>query len=109
VALYGPVGPDCGPYSVSLDGNTPTNYSATKQFYRPQQMLYQASNLGGKEHKVLIQSQVGGYSAMYFAVDYAMVYTTPSLQRYVLLCTFQAQRKYLHSVQGNQRPFPLAA
>ena len=95
MALYGPVGPNCAPYSVSLDGDTPTNYSATKQFYRPQQMLYQASNLGGKNHKLLIQSTAGNYSALYFAVDYAMVYTTPSLQRYVLLCIFQAHRKYI--------------
>ncbi|KDR75003.1 hypothetical protein GALMADRAFT_226651 [Galerina marginata CBS 339.88] len=81
VALFGPVGPSGAPYSVQLDGGAPANYSAYKQFYRPQQVLYQAANLGSGKHTVRMVSEAWNNSALTLAIDYAEVFTTPSLQR----------------------------
>jgi hypothetical protein len=80
IALYGPVGPTCAPYSVTLDGGTPSNYSATKPFYRPQQLLYHAGGLGKSEHTLIIQSEAWSNSALYLAIDYAQIFSTSSLQ-----------------------------
>ncbi|KAF5328847.1 hypothetical protein D9619_011703 [Psilocybe cf. subviscida] len=79
VAIFGPVGPNGAPYSVQLDDNPPTNFSANKQFYRPQTVLFQAGHLGGGAHKVRLVSQAWKNSTMQFAVDYAQVYTTQAL------------------------------
>ncbi|KJA20057.1 hypothetical protein HYPSUDRAFT_43686 [Hypholoma sublateritium FD-334 SS-4] len=81
IALYGPVGPTGSPYSVQLDSSTPSNYSAYKSVYRAQQMLFQASNLGGGQHSVRVQSQAPDNSALSLGIDYAQVFTAPSLQR----------------------------
>ncbi|KAF5328853.1 hypothetical protein D9619_011705 [Psilocybe cf. subviscida] len=79
VAIFGPVGPNGAPYSVQLGDKPPANYSANKQFYRPQNILFQASNLGGGTHKVRLVSQAWKNSTLQFAVDYAQVFTTSSL------------------------------
>ncbi|KAF8972312.1 hypothetical protein BDZ97DRAFT_1913525 [Flammula alnicola] len=77
IALYGPVGPNStSAYAVSLDGGTPFFFSATKQFYRPQQILFFASNLGAGSHSLSMQLAASGGS---LAVDFANVYTAPSL------------------------------
>jgi len=78
VYLYGPVGPAASPFGVSLNGAAPTKYSANKQFYRPQTLLYSATNLGPGKHQINVTyepSQPG----QILAVDYAEVYTTASL------------------------------
>ncbi|KAF8971160.1 hypothetical protein BDZ97DRAFT_1753486 [Flammula alnicola] len=59
---------------------TPANYSANKQFYRPQMVLYQASDLGGGQHTIKLESQAWNNSGLTFAIDYAQVFTTASLQ-----------------------------
>ncbi|PPQ90545.1 hypothetical protein CVT25_015859 [Psilocybe cyanescens] len=77
VALYGPVGPNSSStYSVQVDKQTPLFFSANKVFYHPQQVLYFAGNLGAGPHTLQIQplGQTGE-----FAIDYAAIYTTPSL------------------------------
>ncbi|KAJ6593874.1 hypothetical protein B0H19DRAFT_1092418 [Mycena capillaripes] len=79
VSLYGPVGPAGSPFSVSLDGGVPVNHTANKQFYQPQVLLYTATNLGSGQHIVKVAyepSQPG----QIFAIDYANIYTAPSLQ-----------------------------
>ncbi|KAF8160606.1 hypothetical protein B0H34DRAFT_806139 [Crassisporium funariophilum] len=80
VAVYGPVGPNGAPYSVQLDGGASANYSSNKVLYRPQTMLFQASQLGGGKHTVKLRSEAWNNSALTLAVDYAEVFTTPSLQ-----------------------------
>jgi hypothetical protein len=78
IALYGPVGPNSTlAYSVQVDNGSPSLYSANKQFYRSQQMLFYAGNLGVGQHS--LQIQLGSTASGEFAIDYANVYTTPSL------------------------------
>ncbi|KAH9484966.1 hypothetical protein JR316_0001870 [Psilocybe cubensis] len=77
VALYGPVGPNStNLYSVTVDNQTSSIFSPNKLFYRPQQVLYFAAGLGGGQHVLEIQAigQTGE-----FAIDYATVYSAPSL------------------------------
>jgi len=82
MALYGPVGPSGAPYSVQLDNKAAQNFSAYKQFYRPQTMLFQASNLGLGQHTVKLRLEVAvNDSAVALAIDYAEVYTSSSLQK----------------------------
>ncbi|KAH9484937.1 hypothetical protein JR316_0001841 [Psilocybe cubensis] len=79
VALYGPVGPNsCTAYSVKVDNGNPTVFSANRQFYRPQQILFYAFNLGVGQHMLQIQLP-GSSTSGEFAIDFATVYTTPSL------------------------------
>jgi len=78
VQLYGPVGPNCAPYSVSLDGASPLNYSPNKPFYRSQQVLFQASHLADGAHSITIQSETGTNSTIFFAIDYVQVFSTSS-------------------------------
>ncbi|KAJ7462259.1 hypothetical protein B0H11DRAFT_1735674 [Mycena galericulata] len=79
VSLYGPVGPASSPFSVTLDGRAPVNHTASKQFYQPQVLLYSATNLGPGEHVVKVEYQPS-VPGQIFAIDYANVYTSPSLQ-----------------------------
>ena len=81
MALYGPVGPSGAPFSVKLDNNAAKDFSSYKQFYRPQMILFQASNLGGGQHTVKLTSEAWSNSSLSLAIDYAQVYTTPSLQK----------------------------
>ncbi|KAF8971163.1 hypothetical protein BDZ97DRAFT_1651486 [Flammula alnicola] len=78
VALYGPVGPNNSlSYSVQVDGGSPSIFSAEKQFYLPQQLLFCAGNLGAGQHSLQIQTGSSGTGEL--AIDFANVYTTPSL------------------------------
>jgi hypothetical protein len=73
------IGPKGSPFSVSLDGGRPANHTANKQFYQPKVPLYIASNLGPGEH-VLKVSYQPTQPGQILAIDYADVYTAPSLQ-----------------------------
>lgn len=76
---YEITGPAGSPFTVSLDGGVPFNHTANKQFYQPQVLLYTATNLGPGQHVVKVAyepSQAG----QIFAIDYANVYTAPSLK-----------------------------
>ncbi|KAJ6586895.1 hypothetical protein DFH09DRAFT_1429551 [Mycena vulgaris] len=79
VSLYGPVGPLGSPFSVSLDGGEPVNHTASKLYYQPQVLLYTATNLGPGQHIVKVEYQPA-QTGQIFAIDYANVYTTPSLK-----------------------------
>lgn len=63
---------------MSLDDGTPLNYSSYRPFYRPEQLLFQASNLGAQEHNIAVRSETGTNSTVYFAVDYVQVFTPSS-------------------------------
>lgn len=80
VAIFGPVGPQGAPYSVQLDNGPPTNYSSSKQFYHPQTMLFQAGNISSGTHTVRLTSEAWNNSALTLAIDYAEVFSAPSLQ-----------------------------
>ncbi|KAJ7262203.1 hypothetical protein B0H12DRAFT_1013107 [Mycena haematopus] len=73
-------GPAGSPFSVSLDGGPTVNYTANKQFYQPQVPLYIASNVGPGQHVVKVSYQPT-QPGQIFAIDYANVYTSPSLQQ----------------------------
>ncbi|KAJ7188301.1 hypothetical protein C8R46DRAFT_1242606, partial [Mycena filopes] len=74
VSLYGPVGPAGSPFSVSVDGGNPTGYTANKQFFHPQVLLYAATNLGAGQHTVKVAYEPK-QPGQIFAIDYAEVYT----------------------------------
>ncbi|KAF4616454.1 hypothetical protein D9613_008414 [Agrocybe pediades] len=79
IAIYGPVGPTgTSNYTVQVDGNTPTFYSAKNTFYIPQETLFFASNLGAGTHTVKLQLGQPTDNGV-LAIDYANVYTTNSL------------------------------
>ena len=80
VEIFGPVGPQGAPYSVQLDNGTVTNYSSSNPSYHPQTMLFQAANLGSGTHTVRLTSEAWNNSALTLGIDYAQVYSTPSLQ-----------------------------
>lgn len=77
VSLYGPVGPVGSPFAVSVDGGLPVSFTANKQFYQPQVLLYTATNLGPGNHSVKVSYQPS-QPGQIFAIDYANVWTTPS-------------------------------
>jgi len=62
-----------------MDGGPSVSHTATKQFYQPQVLLYSATNLGPGEHTVKVAYQPS-QPGQIFAIDYANVYTTPSMQ-----------------------------
>ncbi|KAF9050294.1 hypothetical protein BJ165DRAFT_1402045 [Panaeolus papilionaceus] len=80
VFIYGPVGPNGGTYSVQLDEQPIMNLTSYQTSYRPKTMLYQASNLGGGQHTVKVVSTSYSNSGRTLAIDYAEVFTVPSLQ-----------------------------
>ena len=80
VEIYGPLSPQGAPYSVQLDNGTATNYSASNTIYHPQTMLFQAANLSNGAHTVRLTSEAWNNSALTLGIDYAQVFSTPSLQ-----------------------------
>ena len=80
VEIFGPVGPQGAPYSVQLDNGAATNYSSSNPIYHPQTMLFQAANLGSGAHTVKLRSEAWNNSALTLGIDYAQVFSTPSLQ-----------------------------
>ncbi|TFK21937.1 hypothetical protein FA15DRAFT_715211 [Coprinopsis marcescibilis] len=87
IAVYGPAGPNCTfSYTVSVDGQAINRtFSALKDFYRPQQLLYYVGNLGPGNHVISFMQVLQGIQAgrsgqqHTLAIDYAEIYTTPSL------------------------------
>ncbi|KAF9568210.1 hypothetical protein CPC08DRAFT_655083 [Agrocybe pediades] len=77
IALYGPVGPSGGQFSVTVDNNSPSTYNANQQFFKPREILYYAGNLGNGTHTLRIQ--ISSANLQTLVIDYADVYTTASL------------------------------
>ena len=80
VEIFGPVGPQGAPYSVQLDNGAATNYSSSSPIYHPQTILFQAANLSNGAHTVRLTSEAWNNSALTLGIDYAQVFSTPSLQ-----------------------------
>ncbi|PPQ90562.1 hypothetical protein CVT25_015876 [Psilocybe cyanescens] len=79
IAIYGPVGPNStSGYFVQIDNGTSSLFSANKEFYHPQQLLFFAANIGAGQHSLVIQLASSPHSGE-FAIDFATVYTSPSL------------------------------
>ncbi|KAF8160607.1 hypothetical protein B0H34DRAFT_838329 [Crassisporium funariophilum] len=55
------------------------NIQTRKQFYRAQQILFYAGNLGPGSHTLTLQLGPGSSTDQVLAIDYVNVYTTPSL------------------------------
>lgn len=65
-------------FSVSVDGGSSSKYSANKQFYTPQVLLYHVDNLGAGTHNIKVAyNPITSGEAL--AIDYANVFTTPSI------------------------------
>lgn len=98
VALYGPVGPTGAKYTavVSTD-RLESELNANKVFYRPNVMLYHKAGLGPGRHTVNVtieRSEQSG-SEVGFAIDYAQVWTAPSLGGKALGFTNESDAKGL--------------
>ncbi|KAF9568155.1 hypothetical protein CPC08DRAFT_702581 [Agrocybe pediades] len=77
VAVYGPVGPSGGAYSVQVDNASPLQYTTnTTSIFKVNEVLFFAGNLGAGNHSVRIQT---GSSSGEFAIDYVDVYSSTSL------------------------------
>ncbi|KAJ7647360.1 hypothetical protein FB45DRAFT_196999 [Roridomyces roridus] len=72
-------GPGNSPFSVTLDNGPSMNYTATKQSNQPQVLLYTAMDLSPGSHVVKVAYEPS-IANQIFAIDYANVYTTPSLK-----------------------------
>lgn len=79
IAVYGPVGPNqTTSYVVQIDGSPESQtFSAVNQFYRSQQILFFSTGLGGGPHTVFMK--LGGAGDGELAIDFANVYTAPSI------------------------------
>lgn len=81
IAIYGPSGPT-GPisYSVQVDNGILSLYTGRQTFQRAKQLLYYEGNLGVGEHTLTLKLVSSSDSQpQVLAVDYAEIYTTPSL------------------------------
>ena len=76
VALYGPVSPDGSAYTIQLDNGGIQAFNSNQPHYRPQMLMYQATNLGSGTHHVIMTYPLTAPASQYLAVDYANVYTT---------------------------------
>lgn len=85
IAIYGPVGPNqTDGYMVQIDNGPIQTFSAYRKFFRPEQMIFFATNIGGGQHTVSMQLEEAVKGEL--AIDYVNVYTTPSLGgKYALL------------------------
>jgi uncharacterized membrane protein YgcG len=72
IALYGASSNNHGTYTVSLDGMTPQTYNGTGKEFRPQQLLYFASNLQNGSHTVVLTNT---QAEAFTDFDYAIVTT----------------------------------
>ncbi|KAF8989987.1 hypothetical protein BDQ17DRAFT_1314063 [Cyathus striatus] len=84
VTLFGPVHPDGASYFAVLDGVAAQSYTTNKTTPQSKVIMYQAFHLGPGQHNLTI-----GYvpspldisqNQPFFAIDYATVYTTVSIQ-----------------------------
>ncbi|KAF9462290.1 hypothetical protein BDZ94DRAFT_1261530 [Collybia nuda] len=75
VSFYGPVSPDGASYAVLVDGGPARSFSAQKEFYTPQSLLYHASSLGPGKHNLTL-TYLQNPVQHTFAIDFAVVYAT---------------------------------
>ncbi|KAF8992152.1 hypothetical protein BDQ17DRAFT_1254213 [Cyathus striatus] len=83
VTLYGPVGPTGSAYTVELDGGSPQFYTMSKLIPQFQLTMYQAFNLGPGTHNLTLRYKTSPSATpgpQFLAIDYASVYTAPSVQ-----------------------------
>ncbi|KAF9462291.1 hypothetical protein BDZ94DRAFT_1261533 [Collybia nuda] len=78
VSLYGPIGPDGSSYAVSVDDGLMRTFTANKEYYVPQSLLFHASSLGPGSHNLTLTYQENTQQQT-FAIDYAAVYATTTL------------------------------
>ncbi|KAF9462287.1 hypothetical protein BDZ94DRAFT_1309760 [Collybia nuda] len=78
ISLYGPIGPGGSPYSVQIDGLPMSIFTAKKEFFTPQTLLYHASSLGPGLHNLTLTFQPDAPQQM-FAIDYATIFTETGL------------------------------
>ncbi|KAH9484935.1 hypothetical protein JR316_0001839 [Psilocybe cubensis] len=80
ILLYGTVTPtSVSSYLVSVDNGPFFPFSARKASVRPHQVLYYASNLGRGTHTLKLKFAGTNGTTGDFAVDFANLYSTPSL------------------------------
>lgn len=83
ISLFGPVGPSGGAYTVLVDTDgLPTDLTTRKPTSHPKTMLYHKCTLGPGTHKLtlFVRDDGGGQTNSTFAIDYAEVYTAPSIR-----------------------------
>ncbi|KAG2021282.1 hypothetical protein CC2G_006535 [Coprinopsis cinerea AmutBmut pab1-1] len=79
IALFGSVGPNStSSYSVELNGGEKRSFSAQQRARRTKQLMYWAGGLGSGNHTLRVTME-SSRPEQELAIDYAEVYTTPSL------------------------------
>ncbi|KAH6901885.1 hypothetical protein BKA70DRAFT_1196588 [Coprinopsis sp. MPI-PUGE-AT-0042] len=83
IALYGPAGNQAASvYTVRMNDRQPESFSASTFNFtvlRAQQLMYFGGNLGPGEHELVIQLGAVASAQQFLAIDYAEIYTTPSI------------------------------
>lgn len=74
VSIFGTIGPNNSRYSVQLDGTTSRTFSARKQYFAAQVLLFQANNIGDSEHSLVLQNHDQDEMLQ---IDYALTYVDP--------------------------------
>ncbi|KAG9019891.1 hypothetical protein FRB90_000021 [Tulasnella sp. 427] len=72
IAIYGGVGPQYGPYQVTLDNQQPALFTANSTNLHTQQIIYFASGLGAGNHTVVIKNNPASVGNK-LDVDYVQV------------------------------------
>ncbi|KAF9026830.1 hypothetical protein BDZ89DRAFT_952648 [Hymenopellis radicata] len=72
VSIYGTIGPQNSRYTVQLDDKEPQNFSAVRQTYDVQVLLFQANNLDSGEHSVIVQNEDRDRMLQ---IDYALAFS----------------------------------
>ncbi|TFK27548.1 hypothetical protein FA15DRAFT_701757 [Coprinopsis marcescibilis] len=80
VAFFGPSGPfSAFSYTVQVDGKPVETFSARKDRFRSKQLLYYGANLGAGNHVAKVTFASSQIPEEYLAIDYAEIYSAPSL------------------------------
>ncbi|TFK23062.1 hypothetical protein FA15DRAFT_670896 [Coprinopsis marcescibilis] len=80
IALFGPSGPNCANvYNVQVDDGPTRSFAAERSQFRARQLMFYRGNLGPGQHVVRVSHEASQRADQFLAIDYAEVYTTPSL------------------------------
>ena len=98
VALYGPVSPTGSAYTIQLDNGGIQAFNSNQPHYRPQMLMYQATNLGSGTHRIVMTYPLTAPTSQYLAVDYANVYTTIESNAGYVSASFETPLKVIPMV-----------
>ncbi|KAG8968738.1 hypothetical protein FRC03_006193 [Tulasnella sp. 419] len=78
ITVYGGLGPDRGPYTVTLDSREPVHLTAISESYQTQQVIYFADNLGPGDHMLTISNNPSKAGEI-LDIDYISIWGNPTI------------------------------